>query len=367
MKTDLLVVGAGLAGCTVAERVAAELGWEVLVIDRRPEPGGNAADGPDAAGIMVQKHGPHIFHTRLPEVWHYLHRFARFNRYVHRVLARVNGQEVFLPLNLETAEALFHRSFTPETWRAFLEERRVPVAEVRNSRDVALSQVGEELYEWIFRGYTRKQWGIEPEELDPEVLARIPLRFDRDTRYFTDPHQGIPVAGYTEMARAMLDSPRIEFRPLTDFAGLGPSLRRRLTVFCGPIDEYFDFDLGRLPYRSLRFEWQTLDQEFFQRAAVVNYPQEHDFTRITEYKHFHGQRHPRTTICREYPQAEGEPYYPVPRPQNRRRYQDYALRAQEQRDVRFVGRLAQYRYLNMDQAVAAGFALAAEIIERNRT
>jgi UDP-galactopyranose mutase len=366
MKTDLLVVGAGLAGCTVAERVASELGWDVLVIDRRDTVGGNVADGVDAAGIMVQKHGPHIFHTRLLEVWHYLNRFGRFNDYQHRVLARVNGLEVCLPLNLESAEALFHRSFTADSWRAFLDDRRLPLAEIRNSRDVALSQVGEELYEWIFRGYTRKQWGVEPEELDPEVLKRIPLRFDRDTRYFTDPYQGIPVSGFTALASAMLESPRIRVQLLADFCELRSSLQRRLTVFTGPIDEYFDFRLGRLPYRSLRFEWQTLDQEYVQRAAVVNYPQENEFTRITEYKHFHLQHHPRTTISREYPTDAGEPYYPIPRPANRSLYAAYADCARQEKDVFFVGRLAQYRYLNMDEAVAAGLELASGIIERYR-
>jgi len=366
MKTDLLVVGAGLAGCTVAERVAAELGWDVLLVDRRSHLGGNAADEFNEAGILVQPFGPHIFHTRLAEVWAYLNRFTRFNGYIHRVLARVNGTEVYLPLNLDTAETLFHRPFTAESWRDFLDRRRTPIAEVRNSRDVALSQIGEELYRWIFEGYTRKQWGLDPADLGPEVLARIPLRFDRDTRYFSDPFQGLPSGGYSAMVRAMIASPRIHLLLQTDFAAVRSQVERRVTVYTGPIDGYFDYALGELPYRSLRFEWQTLDREYAQGAGVVNYPQQEAFTRITEFKHLTGQRHPRTTLCREYPCAEGEPYYPIPNPENHRRYEEYARLTEGERDTFFVGRLAQYRYLNMDLAVAEGLKVAGTIIDRFR-
>ncbi len=364
MKTDLMVVGAGLAGCTVAERLSAELGWEVVVVERRDTVGGNAADEFDAAGILVHPHGPHIFHTKNDVVWGYLNRFARFNHYLHRVLARVNGKEVYLPLNLDTAEALFQRPFTADSWREFLARRRVQAGEIRSSRDVAVSQIGEELYEWIFAGYTRKQWGLDPAELGPEVLARIPLRFDRDTRYFDDPHQGLPENGYTAMARQMLLSPRIHLMLQTDFATVQDRIERKATVFTGPIDRYFDFARGPLPYRSLRFEWQTLDQEHFQGAGVVNYPQDEAFTRITEFKHLTGQRHPQTSLCREYPCAEGEPYYPIPCDDNHRRYQEYACLAGEERDTFFVGRLAQYRYLNMDLAVAEGLKTAEAIIAR---
>ena len=364
MKADLLVVGAGLAGATVAERVAAELGWDVLVVERRTTIGGNAADGLDPAGILVQHHGPHIFHTRHVEVWAYVTRFARFNDYVHRVQALVNGRLIYLPLNLESAEILFDRSFDAESWEAFLSARRVPLGEIRNSRDVALTQVGEELYEWIYRGYTRKQWGVDPEHLGPEVLSRLPVRFDRDTRYFAEPYQGIPEGGYSAMVERMLASPRVHLMLDTDYADVRGRVERRATVYTGAVDDYFDGGLGRLPYRAIEFEWETLGYSRHQDAAVVNYPQTEAFTRVTEFKHFTRQEHPHTTICREYPNDVGEPYYPIPGPASRTLAEAYAQRAAREPDTFFVGRLAQYRYLNMDQAVLGGLATAAEIIKR---
>lgn len=363
MNFPYVVVGAGLAGCTVAERLAAS-GREVLVVEKRPHIAGNAYDTLDDAGLLVKPYGPHIFHTSDHDVWEYLNRFTSFNGYEHRVLARVRGLEVYLPVNVATAEILYGRSFTGTEFEEFLRARRLSFPEIRNSREMALSQVGEELYELFFRHYTRKQWGVEPEELDPEVLGRLPVRFNRDTRYFTDPWQGIPRHGYTRMCRAMLDHPAIHLLLQTDYFAVRRRLGRHTLVFTGPIDSYFSCCYGPLPYRSLEFRFVTLEQERFQNAAVVNYPNDHDYTRITEFKHFYGQVHPHTTVCYEYPRAEGEPYYPIPRRANRELYQRYQRRAEKLPRVHFVGRLAEYRYLNMDQVVGRALQTARRILER---
>ncbi|HEB75425.1 MAG TPA: UDP-galactopyranose mutase [Nitrospirae bacterium] len=362
MRVDYLIVGAGFAGCTLAERLATQLGKTVLVVERRDHIGGNAYDYYNEDGILVQKYGPHIFHTDSEAVWKYLSRFTRWNGYVHRVLAVVRGKEVYLPINLDTMERLYDRSFTPEELERFFERHRVRVDEIRNSRDVVVSQVGEELYELFFKNYTKKQWGLYPEELAPEVTKRLPVRFNRDTRYFTDRFQGIPSDGFTRMFERMLDNSNINPVLLnTDYRDIVDSVRFDKLVYTGPIDYYFDYKYGRLPYRSLDFKFVTLDKERHQNAGVVNYPNEHDYTRVTEFKHFYMQKHPKTTICYEYPTAEGDPYYPIPKPEFEEIYLKYKREADKLGSVYFIGRLAQYKYLNMDQVVAGALELFEEL------
>lgn len=362
MTYDYLVVGAGLAGCVLAERLANELGARILVVEKRNHIAGNAYDLPNDEGIFVQAYGPHIFHTADETVWDYLSRFAQWNNYVHRVLAMVNDKAVSLPINLETMERLFDHPFTSEEMATYFEQHRVKLEGIENARDVVVSQVGEELYELFFKNYTKKQWGLYPEQLAAEVTQRLPVRFDRDTRYFTDPYQGIPAGGFTAMIERMLAGPRIEVRLGTDYRQVADSGSFGRLIYTGRIDEFFDYAHGRLPYRSITFKHQTLDRERFQGAGVVNYPNEHDYTRITEFKHLYQQEHPKTAICYEYSTAEGPPCYPIPTATNRRLYGRYQAEARKLDGVHFLGRLAQYEYLNMDQVVGR----ALDLFERIR-
>ncbi|MBY0338297.1 MAG: UDP-galactopyranose mutase [Acetobacteraceae bacterium] len=354
---DWLIVGAGFAGSVLAERIAEERGERVLVVDRREHIGGNAFDERDRAGILMHRYGPHIFHTNSEQVFQHLSRFTEWHPYEHRVLASVDGKLVPIPINRTTLNLLYGLSLqTDAEAEAFLESRAEPVAELRTSEDMVVSKVGRELYEKFFRGYTRKQWGLDPSELDKSVTARIPTRTNTDDRYFTDRFQAMPLHGYTAMFRRMLDHPLIQVETGVDYRNITPRLRPSRIVYTGPIDEYFGHRLGKLPYRSLRFEHVTLDQAQFQPVGTVNYPQDKDYTRITEYKHLTGQRAPATTITYEYPSAEGDPYYPIPRDENQALYQRYAALAEAERDVWFVGRLANYRYYNMDQVVGQALA-----------
>ena len=353
---DWIVVGAGFAGSVLAERLASQRDDRVLVIDRRAHVGGNAYDHLDAAGVLVHQYGPHIFHTNSDAVVSYLSRFTRWRDYEHRVLARVDGQLVPIPINLDTINRLYGLDLDPEGMEAFLAARREAPDEIRTSEDVVVAAVGRELYEKFFRGYTRKQWGMDPSELAKSVTARIPTRTNRDDRYFTDTFQKMPSDGYTAMFRRMLDHPRIEVALGTDLADIRGKVPFRRMIYTGPVDEFFGFRLGRLPYRSLQVRHETLDQEWHQPVAVVNYPQTEAYTRVTEYKHLTGQVHPKTSITYEYPSAEGDPYYPVPRPENEALYQRYQLLARSCPDVWFVGRLATYRYYNMDQVVGQALA-----------
>jgi UDP-galactopyranose mutase len=357
---DYLIVGAGYAGSVLAERLASQHGARILLIDRRPHIGGNAYDEKNAAGILYHKYGPHIFHTNSDQVVEYLSQFTEWRPYEHRVLARVRDQLVPIPINRTTLNRLFGLDLASDDQAAdYLASRAEPVADIRTSEDVVVNAVGRELYELFFRGYTRKQWGLDPTELDKSVTARIPTRTNTDDRYFTDTFQAMPLHGYTAMFERMLDHPLIEKRVGTDFKDLKADAERIAghIIYSGPVDEYFDFRFGRLPYRSLRFDHQTLDEERHQPVAVVNYPSEDvPYTRVTEYKHLTGQEHARTTITYEYPSAEGDPYYPVPREENQALYKRYEALADATPGVTFVGRLATYRYYNMDQIVGQALA-----------
>lgn len=355
---DYLIVGAGFAGSVLAERLAAGLGKRVLLLDRRPHIGGNAYDHYDDAGILVHRYGPHIFHTAAPRIVEYLSHFTQWRPYEHRVLARVDDKLVPIPINRTTLNRLYGLDLDEAGAARFLAQRAEPVDPIRTSEDVVVSQVGRELYEKFFRGYTRKQWGLDPSQLDRSVTARVPTRTSDDDRYFSDQFQQMPLHGYTRMFENMLDHPHIHVMLNTDFADVRDEVRYRQLIYTGPIDEYFGYCYGRLPYRSLRFRHETVDQAQFQPVAVVNYPGEAEpHTRITEYKHLTGQHHPRTSITYEYPVAEGDPYYPIPRPENAELFRRYQALANSTPDVHFIGRLGSYRYYNMDQVVGQALAL----------
>lgn len=354
---DVLVVGAGYAGSVMAERLAADWGKRVLVVDRRPHVGGNAHDARDAAGVLIHPYGPHIFHTNSQAIVDYLSRFTAWRPYEHRVLAEARGQLLPMPINRTTVSRFFGVELAEDEVDAFLAARAESVAEVRTSADVVLARVGRELYEAFFQGYTRKQWGLDPSQLDKSVTSRVPTRTDDDDRYFQDRFQQMPRHGYAPMFRRMLGHPNIEVALETDYAEIVHGRRFGHVVFTGPVDEYFGHRFGKLPYRSLRFRHETRDEPWAQPVAVVNYPSESvPYTRVTEFKHLTGQVHPRTSLCYEYPSAEGDPYYPIPRPENARLYARYQALADATPGVTFVGRLATYRYYNMDQVVGQALA-----------
>jgi len=364
MGYDIVVVGAGFAGSVIAERAAAG-GKRVLVLDRRPHIGGNAYDELDDAGILIHRYGPHIFHTNSAEVLAYLSQFTAWRPYEHRVLARVRDHLVPMPINRTTLNTLFAAGLRTEAdAEAFLAARAEPVTTRRTSEDVVVGTVGRELYELFFQGYTRKQWGLDPSQLDASVTARVPTRTNDDDRYFTDRYQVMPRDGYTAMFERMLGHRNIEVRTATDYHAIADQLDHGTLVYTGPIDAYFGHRFGPLPYRSLRFEFQTLPVEWAQPVATINEPDEHavPYTRTTEFKHLTGQDATVTTLVREYPTAEGDPYYPIPRPENEALYQRYRALADGLPDVTFVGRLAQYRYYNMDQATGAAMTAASRVI-----
>jgi len=362
---DYLVVGAGFAGAVTAERLASA-GARVVVVDRRPHVGGNAYDHYDDAGVLIHRYGPHIFHTNSAKVFDYLSRFTKWRPYEHRVLASVCGQLVPIPINLDTINRLYGLRLASEEIEGFLAARAEQREPLRTSEDVCVSRVGWDLYRKFFQGYTRKQWGLDPSELDASVIARIPTRSSTDDRYFTDTYQYMPLHGFTRLFERLLDHPRISLMLQTDYRAVREWLPHREMIYTGPIDEFFDMRFGKLAYRSLEFEHRTLDQERLQPVAVINHPNEHAYTRVTEFKHLTGQVHPRTSIVYEYPRATGDPYYPVPRPENAALYRRYEALAAQLPHVHFVGRLATYRYYNMDQVVAQALTLCDKLAARPR-
>ncbi|HEX2670449.1 MAG TPA: UDP-galactopyranose mutase, partial [Polyangiaceae bacterium] len=349
---DYLVVGAGFAGSVLAERLANDSDKKVLIVDTRPHIGGNAFDHYDDSGILVHKYGPHIFHTNSLEIFDYLGRFTQWRPYQHRVLASVDGQLVPMPINLDTINRLYGMSLTSPQVETFLEsvaEKRNPV---RTSEDVVLNKVGRELYEKFFRGYTRKMWGMDPSELNSSVAARVPTRINRDDRYFTDTYQAMPLHGYTRMFERMLAHPNIKIMLNTDYRDVVDFIPYKEMIYSGPVDAFFDFRFGKLPYRSIEFKHETMAQAQLQPVGTMNFPNDHAYTRVTEFKHLTGQKHEHTSVVYEYPRAEGDPYYPVPKPENDELYAQYKALADETPKVQFVGRLATYKYYNMDQVVA---------------
>jgi len=355
------------AGSVLAERLASQAGKKVLILDKRSHIGGNAYDHYNDAGLLVHRYGPHIFHTNALAVFDYLSQFTAWRPYQHRVLASVDGRQVPMPINLDTINALYGLSLTSFELDAFLASVAEPCEQVRTSEDVVVSKVGRELYEKFFRGYTRKQWGLDPSELDASVTARVPTRTNRDDRYFTDTYQAMPLHGYTRMFETMLDHPNIKIMLNTDYQEARDFIPYREMIYTGPIDEFFGYRHGKLPYRSLEFRHETHDTPVYQQAPVINYPNDHQYTRVTEFKYLTGQDHPKTSIVYEYPRAEGDPYYPVPRPENAELYTKYKELADATSGVQFVGRLATYKYYNMDQVVAQALAVFERISGARRS
>ncbi|SRR6266567_710813 len=349
---DYLIVGAGFAGSVLAERLASQMDKKVLVVDKRSHIGGNAYDYYDNAGILVHKYGPHIFHTNSKEVYDYLSRFTQWRLYTHRVLASVDEQLVPLPINLTTINRLYGLSLTSSQLEEFFARRLEPRIAICTSEDIIVSKVGRELYEKFYRNYTRKQWGLDPSELDATVTARVPIRTNEDDRYFTDTYQVMPLYGYTRLIEEMLSHPNIKLVLNIDYQEVRRWIPYSNLIYTGAIDEFFNFCYGKLPYRSLRFDFQTFNMSTYQQVGVVNYPNDHAYTRITEFKYLTGQEYAQTTIAYEYPCAEGEPYYPIPSVKNHELYKKYKALASTLPNVYFAGRLATYRYYNIDQVVA---------------
>jgi UDP-galactopyranose mutase len=360
---DYLIVGAGFAGSVLAERLATQANKKVLIIDKREHIAGNAYDYYNKDGILIHKYGPHIFHTNAKEVFEYLGQFTPWRPYEHKVLASVDGQLVPIPINLNTINQLYGLNLNSSEVETFFASKAEKVAGVKTSEDVVVSKVGRELYEKFFRGYTRKMWDLDPSELDASVTARVPTRTNRDDRYFTDTYQAMPLYGYTHMFQNMLSHKNIKVMLNTDYKEIIDFIPYKNLIFTGPVDEYFNYCYGKLPYRSLEFKFETVDQEVFQPTGTVNYPNEQLYTRITDFKYLTGQKHEKTTVVYEYPKAEGDPYYPVPRPENAELYKKYQQLAATMTNTYFVGRLATYKYYNMDQVVAQALTMFKKIMQ----
>lgn len=363
---DYLIVGAGFAGSVLAERLARGSDKKVLLCDKRPHIGGNAYDHYNEAGILVHKYGPHIFHTNSREVFEYLSRFTEWRPYQHRVRASVDGQIVPIPINLDTINALYGLNLTSFEVEEFFKSVAEPRDQIRTSEDVVVNSVGRELYEKFFRNYTRKQWGLDPSELDASVTSRVPTRTNRDDRYFTDTYQAMPLHGYTAMFEKMLDHPNIKVLLNCDYREIKNDIPYREMIYTGPVDSFFEYRYGKLPYRSLEFKHETHDGPVFQSAPVINYPNDQLYTRVTEFKYLTGQEHSKTSVVYEFPQAEGDAYYPVPRKENADLYSRYKALADATKAVHFVGRLATYKYYNMDQIVAQALTVYAKMVSAKR-
>lgn len=350
MKTDydFLIIGSGFAGSVLAERISSQMNKRVLVVEKRDHIGGNAYDYYNSSGVLIHKYGPHIFHTNYEDVWKYVSFFADWNGYQHRVLAYVDGKKVPVPINLTTVNAMLDRNFAASELKDYFESVRLRPVTINNSRDVIVSQVGEYFYDKIFKNYSYKQWGIYPDELLPEITGRIPVKYDNDDRYFSDRYQGLPIQGYTKLFEKLLSNGNITVILSTDYKSAMDNVRFDKLIYTGPIDYFFDYKYGKLPYRSLDLKFETLDLEQFQETAVINYPNDYEFTRITEFKHMTLQKHRQTTILREYPTWQGEPYYPTLTKDAVGTYSKYREETLRLKSVYFVGRLAEYEYYNMD-------------------
>ncbi|KYC39328.1 UDP-galactopyranose mutase [Scytonema hofmannii PCC 7110] len=366
MRVDWLIVGAGYSACVLAERIANELGQRVLIVEKRDHIGGNAYDYYNEYGILVHKYGPHIFHTKSKKVWDYLSQFTEWRHYYHHVLGVVEGKKVPIPFNLNTLYALFPPRYAEKLEEQLLEHFgfgvKVPILKLRETAIGDLEFLANYIYENVFVRYTAKQWELKPEELDRGVTGRVPVYISRDDRYFQDPYQAMPKQGYTEMFRRMIAHPNIKVLLNADYREVVNDIKFNRMVYTGPVDTFFDYMYGELPYRSLRFHFETLDQEHYQEVGTVNYPNDYDITRITEQKYLSGQTSPKTTLVMEYPQAyvpgKNDPYYPIPREENRERYDLYLKEAQKLKGtVVFVGRLAEYKYYDMDHAALRALSL----------
>jgi UDP-galactopyranose mutase len=363
-----LIVGAGLSGCVIAERVASQMGADVTLIDRRDHIAGNVYDYTNEHGVTVQQYGPHAFHTDNKSVWDYLSTFTKWRYYNHRALGVIDGKEVPIPFNFDSIYSLFPANMASriedKLLNAYEFNKKIPILELKQSDDEELKFLADYIYEKVFLGYTTKQWDLKPEDLDGAVTARIPVYLSRDGRYFQDKYQGIPINGFTKMVENITNHPNIELKLNTDFKDMNES-EYDYIVYTGMIDEYFNYEFGELPYRSLEFDIQTLDQEFYQPLAQVNFPNNYDFTRITEFKHYLNEKSEKTTIAIEYPAAyireKNDPYYPIFTEENQKMYDRYLEHAKSKSNVKFVGRLAEYKYYDMDDMVARALEAFEEI------
>ena len=363
-----LVVGAGLSGAVLANLIANNLNEKVVVIDRRSEIAGNIYDYQEQqTGITVHKYGPHIFHTNNKKVWDFLSKFTKWNYYFFKPNAVFEGHIATLPFCLSTLYDVFSSEMAQRIENKLIANygygKKVPILELKENNDNDLKFIAEYIYENMFKNYTTKQWGLAPEDIDPTVTARVPIYVSHDQRYFQDKYQGIPLNGYTKMVENILDHPNIEVRLNKDFKDLTETFDR--VFYSGAIDEYFDYKYGELPYRSLEFDVQVLDKEYYQKSAMTNYPNNYDFTRITEHKYFLDEKSNKTVISIEYPQqfklGKNERYYPISNPQTQALYQKYKQEADKVQGLYFIGRLGEYKYYNMDLAVENIFKIFEEI------
>jgi len=370
MKYDVLIVGAGFSGAVIAERISSVLDKKVLLIDRRDHIAGNCYDYRDENGILIHKYGPHIFHTVNKKVWNYLSGFTEWHPYSHEVLAVIKGKKVPVPFNLNSIHMSFDKPKAEELEALLLTKygdgAKIPILKLMESDNKILKELAEYIYNNVFLGYTVKQWGLKPEELDMSVTSRIPVYISRDNRYFQDTFQAIPKNGYTELFNNLLKSDKIDIRLNTEFNEISAEEYDKI-VYSGPIDSYFNYKFGRLPYRSLRFKLETYESNFYQERAQVNYPNDNEYTRITEFKHFLDYRGiNNTTIAKEYSEefclGSNEPYYPIPNNDNNELFKKYKEEAEKSGGkVFFIGRLADYKYYNMDQVVG----VALQFFDKN--
>jgi len=351
---DYLIVGAGFAGAVMAERLASQLDKKILIVEKRNHIGGNAYDEYDENGILVHRYGPHIFHTNSKKVYDYLSLFTEWRFYEHKVLASLNGDLYPIPINRMTLNKLYNLDLkNEEEVKIFYDSERENRNPILNSEDIIVNQVGKDLFEKFFLHYTKKQWNKEPKELSPTVCGRIPIRTNDDCRYFTDKYQFMPKDGYTEMFKRMLNHTNIEIVLNTDYKKIINDVKFKKMIYTGPIDYFFDYKYGKLPYRSIRFEYKNFDQEYYQLTAQVNYvDKKESFTRVVEHKYLSDQKCKNTTVSFEFSQENGEPFYPIPAEVNHNLYKKYFESANSLNSVIFVGRLAEYKYYNMDQVVA---------------
>lgn len=368
MKFDYLIVGAGFAGSVIAERIASQLNQKVLIVEKRNHIGGNAYDEYDDHGILVHRYGPHIFHTNSKKVFDYLSQFTEWRFYEHKVLAKLNGSLYPIPINRITINKLYDMNLNnDEEVKNYLNSVRVNHQPIQNSEDIIVSQIGYDLFEKFFKYYTKKQWHLEPKDLSPQVCGRILVRLNDDCRYFTDKYQYMPKEGYTKMFERMLNHPNIEILLNTDYKAILNDVKFDKMIYTGPIDYFFDYKFAKLPYRSIRFEFENYRKEKYQEAAQINHVSiDKDYTRVIEHKYLSGQIADTTTISKEFPQSKGEPFYPIPTNENRNLYLKYRNEAKKLNDVIFCGRLAEYQYYNMDQVIANTLNTYEEIISNGK-
>ena len=364
MKFDYVVVGAGLAGITVAERLASQLNKKVLIIEKRNHIAGNIYDSYNEDGILIHNYGPHTFHTNDKEVFDYVCSFTEWNDYQHRVMSYVNGNFVPMPISLETINQLYNLNLSEDEMEKFIDSKKVKIDEIKTSEDVVLSQGGQDIYEKFFKYFTIKQWGVSPAELDKTVISRIPFRKNRDTRYFTDKYQGNPKHGYTKMCEKMLDNPNIKVMLNTDYKEVIDDIKYDKMIYTGPIDYFYNYEFGKLLYRSIKFKFETYDMESYQPVTSTRYPMDYDYTRITEFKKMTGQKHPKTTILKEFPCFGDEPYYPYPTKEWKELANKYREKAEKEENVIFLGRLAEYKYYDMDDVIRKALDVFEEIKEK---